>query len=137
VAASFTVSGFGRRIDGDYELDITDMTNYDWHVIKEVASVTMANFNEALLAGDQEVLYAMVAVCLIRAGVGNFQQVAAKPSGLIWQAKPGQLMWNIGEVDDDADPLSQTSSESGESGTVSGKKTSSSKASSTGSVPTE
>ncbi len=97
---SFTLKDFGPRIDGDYSLDLASLTNYDYHVIKDVSGVVAGGLADAMGEGDQEVMVAFVAICLIREGVVTLQQAAKKPTGLLWTALPGQIIWNV-EVDED------------------------------------
>lgn len=103
---SFTLTGFSSQINGDYSLDLATLTNYDYHVIKDVSGVVAGSLGDAMSEGDQEVMIAFVAIVLIRAGVGNLAQLAKKPDGVLWKAQPGQIIWNV-EVDEEgekADP---------------------------------
>ena len=97
---SFTFTGFGIRIDGDYGLDWETLTNYEWYVISEVSGAVGQGIMEAMTNGDQRVTLGLAAICLIREGKGTEAQVIKKPNGLIWAAKPGQIMLNV-EVEDD------------------------------------
>ncbi len=99
---SFTLKDFGSRLDGDYTLDLASLTNYDYHVIKDVSGVVAGGLADAMAEGDQEVMVSFVAICLIRDGLVTLQQAAKKPTGLLWTAKPGQIIWNV-EVDEEDD----------------------------------
>ncbi len=99
---SFTLNGFGANLNGDYTLDLSTLTNYDYHVIKDVSGIVAGGLGDAMAEGDQEVMVAFVAICLIKRGLANLQQLAKKPNGILWLAQPGQIIWNV-EVDDEVD----------------------------------
>lgn len=77
MADKLTVSGLSAHLDGEYEFDIADLlsiggkgalTNRESHRIKQMAGVRAGELEDALRAGDTDVLVAIAAVVLARAG---------------------------------------------------------------------
>lgn len=98
---TLTVKGLGR-LDGVYEFDRDDllgaMTNRELHRIKVMAGVRAGEIQDALAAGDNDVLVALAAIILTQRG----KQV---DDDLLWDAPAGAgLVWKFEESEADADP---------------------------------
>lgn len=111
------VKGLGKRLDGEYEFDLAGMmtlghaeslTNREGHRIKLMAGVTQGQMEDALIAGDNDVLVALAAILLNRAGKSFDEDI-------LWDAPMGAgLNWEIEEreeVEDERPPESEPETE--------------------------
>lgn len=115
----FVVTGLGRHLDGSYDCDLAAMltvghpdclTNREGHRVKLLSGVRMGELEEALRAGDNDVLLALGAVVLSRHGKRVDDEA-------LWDAPMGSgIALEVGydEQEDDADPPSEAPPTSGE-----------------------
>jgi len=101
-------------LDGDYPLELTSFKNKDWRLIKRVSGVRPLEFQEALQAGDNDVLISITMIALERAGKLYQEE-------WLWEADSGGISIVQVETEDDADPPAletspATSAESAPSG---------------------
>lgn len=93
-----TVKGL-RALDGEYEFDRNDllgsMTNRELHRIKLMAGVRAGEIQDALAAGDNDVLVALAAILLTQRGKLVDEDV-------LWDAPAGAgLIWEFDTADDE------------------------------------
>lgn len=81
--------------DGEYEVDVSYFTNRELHEIKRLTGVRAGELQDAFDAGDSDLIVAIAAIALKRAG----KQVV---DDLLWDAEAGSVMFVAGE--DDAGP---------------------------------
>lgn len=62
------ITGVSKALDGDYDLDLGYLTNRDFHTIKRVAGVRVGELDDALAAGDLDVVLALAVIALKRHG---------------------------------------------------------------------
>lgn len=91
-----------RGLDGEYEFDRNDllgsMTNRELHRIKLMAGVRAGEIQDALAAGDNDVLVALAAILLTQRGKLVDEDV-------LWDAPAGAgLIWEFEESEADAGP---------------------------------
>lgn len=89
------IDGVGRGVDGEYEFDHTTFKQREYHLIKTVAGVRALEIEEALNAGDLDMVVAFAKIALERAGKGDV------PLDVLWEADVGQLTWDPGDAEDD------------------------------------
>lgn len=82
--------------DGEYELDVTYLTNRELHTIKNLCGLRAGELDDALQAGDSDVIVALAVIALERNGKGPVD------ANVIWDAEFGNLTFVPGE--DDAGP---------------------------------
>jgi len=84
---------------GSYELDLSRFTNDELRLIKRESGVRAGEFEEALQAGDNDLLVCFALVALNRAGI-----VAAAER--LWEADAGRIHIDLTseEEEDDAGP---------------------------------
>lgn len=109
MADKLIVKGLGR-LDGEYEFDFAGMlgigtpdslTNREGHRIKTMSGVRAGELEDALIAGDNDVLVAFAAIILARAGkTVNEEQLWDAPMGSGVQF---DLETREAEEEDDAD----------------------------------
>jgi hypothetical protein len=125
MADKLIINGLGKQFDGDYEFSIAAMlvmgttetlTNGELHTIKRISGVRAGEIEEAIMAGDNDVLLALALIVLGRNG-------KRLPEHLMWDAPAGsgiQLIPDEGDGDEsgegDAGPpeLSPTENEPNE-----------------------
>lgn len=99
--------------DGEYELDVSYFTMRELHTVKRLSGVRVGELEDALAAGDSDVIVALAVIALQRAG----RQVV---EDLIWDAPMGGITY-VGDPDGaDAVPPGLTPSGSLASGSGSG-----------------
>lgn len=94
------VKGLGRPVDGEYEFDFSSMlgvgtpdalTNREGHRIKLMSGVRAGELEDALMAGDNDVMVAFAAIVLARNG-------KTVDEDLLWDAPMGAgLSFELGE----------------------------------------
>ncbi len=83
--------------DGPYDFD-PSFTNRELHTIKRLTGVRAGELGDALEAGDSDLLVALAAIAIVRAG----KQL---DENLLWDAEGGSITYEGGiEEEDDADP---------------------------------
>jgi hypothetical protein len=97
------VTGISKLVDGEYEFDLAEMmslgepgslTNREGHRLKVMSGVRMGELEEALLAGDNDVLVALAAIVLERRG-------KRVDENMLWDAPMGSgLEIEIGDRED-------------------------------------
>lgn len=124
MADRLIINGLGKQFDGEYEFSLAEMlvmgttqtmTNGELHTIKRIAGVRAGEIEDALSAGDNDVLLALGLIILARHG-------KRLPEHLMWDAPAGSgitIVPDEGEEDadeGDAGPpeLSPTKNESSE-----------------------
>jgi hypothetical protein len=65
--AKLKIEGLPQR-DGEYDLDISRFTGSELHTVKEISGVRAGELQEALAAGDYDLVVAMTVIVLRRAG---------------------------------------------------------------------
>lgn len=121
MAYQIRITGSGS-VDGVYPLDMT-FTHRDFRTIKQVANVRANEVQDALEQGDMDVIVAMAAIALRRAGM-KFDVEA------LWDTEAG----NIELFDDDPEEIPPTERPSDPSSSDSDERTGSEKTPSTGST---
>lgn len=106
----FTIAGM-LAYDGSYELDLdaSPYTMRELHWIKQIAGVRLNEFESATVAGDSDVLIALVVIALVRAGKIPKEQVPETVERL-YDAQAGQITVEADE-DDAVPPDSPSPSE--------------------------
>ena len=74
------MEGFGRQVDGEYEWP-EKLTRREWRTLKRVADVLPLKLQDALVAGDQDVMVAFSMIALERAGKPVLEAVFLDASG--------------------------------------------------------
>jgi hypothetical protein len=102
-----TITGIGRRLDGDYDCDIAALidissdealTNREAHLIKTLSGARGGEIVEAFLAGDMAVRMALAIVVLQRAG----RRVDPEQ---MWDQKAGWAKYTFGaDAEEDETP---------------------------------
>lgn len=87
--AKVTFKGLGRW-DGEYDLDVSRFTNRELHTVKQISGVRAGELQDALTAGDNDVLVAMAVIAAHRAG----QPI---PVEVIWEADAGKIAFDFTE----------------------------------------
>jgi len=91
MADKLIVTGLGKQFDGEYEFNLAEMlvmgtantmTNGELHTIKRIAGVRAGEIEDALGAGDNDVLLALGVIVLARNG-------RRLPEHLMWDAPAG------------------------------------------------
>jgi hypothetical protein len=99
------VTGLGKPLDGEYEFDIAGMltvghpqslTSREGHRIKVMSGVRAGELEDALAAGDNDVLVAIGAIVLTR----NGKRVV---DDRLWDAPMGSLAFDIAARDEQED----------------------------------
>lgn len=73
-------------IDGEYELDQSkQFTSRELHIIKKETGVRVGEFEEAIKAGDHDLIIAFAYIALRRAGS------AIRNADLLWDAEAGSI----------------------------------------------
>jgi hypothetical protein len=62
------IADVSPRIDGEYEFDLTGFNGHEAHLIKQIAGVRLGELNEALNAGDYDLVVAFAKILVERAG---------------------------------------------------------------------
>lgn len=70
--------------DGEYELDIEQLTNGDLHTIKQLTGLRGGEIDDAIDAMDNDVVVGLAAVAIKRSGKPLVPQ-------LLWDAKVGAI----------------------------------------------
>lgn len=111
--AKIIISESGNKaLDGEYPLDAHPFTNREWHVIKEISKVRPGEFNEAVLAADNDLVLACAQVALQRAG-------KHVPMDVLWELEGGLIVLDLRpdneeEQEGDAGPPEPSPTERGE-----------------------
>jgi hypothetical protein len=92
------MEGVNSQLDGEYPM-VFDFTNRDLRTIKQMSGVRALEIEDALQAGDNDVLVAMTAIALHRAGKQFVDDV-------LWDAPAGSLRL-VETVEEDARPPDQ------------------------------
>lgn len=83
--------------DGEHEIDFSYFTNRELNIIKRLAGVRSGELDEALAAGDNDLVVALAVIALRR----NGKQVV---EDVIWDAPTGRIDLVVApREDDDAD----------------------------------
>jgi hypothetical protein len=103
--------------DGTYEVDMDRPFNgRELHVVKELANVRLGEIDEALDAGDYDLLLAFAAIALTRAGKVPKEQTIRVARDVLMEAEGGAIgITRVPEADagpPEQPPTSSTSSES-------------------------
>ena len=110
--ASITIADSGNpALDGEYPFDTTYLTNRELHVIKEMANVRAGEVEDALSAGDNDLVVALAYIVMRRAGKPVTQDV-------LWDMPAGKIAVNLDEQEAEEDPPSQAPSDEPESGSA-------------------
>lgn len=106
MADKLVVNGLGKQFDGEYEFELAQMlvmgspdtmTNGELHTIKRLSGVRAGEIEDALVAGDNDVLLALGVIVLARNG-------KRLPEHLMWDAPAGSgIMIVPGEPEEDAE----------------------------------
>lgn len=96
------ISGVSPSLDGEYDLDIGNLTNRDLHVIKKVSGVRGAELEDAFEAGDNDLLVALGAIAVCKSGKLPYKQ-AELVAEAIMDAPAGSSLDIIAE-DEDEEP---------------------------------
>jgi hypothetical protein len=90
-----TDSGF---LDGEYEADLSYFTNRELHTIKKATGLRAGEFSEALEALDNDMIVAIGAVVLGRAGHADAIEV-------LWDLAAGKIVLDLGDEEPVGDAL--------------------------------
>lgn len=84
------ISDVHPQIDGEYPIDLGNLTNRDFHDIKRIASVRSQELTEAFAKGDTDLFVAFAVIALRHAG---------KPSvdDALWDAEMGKIVFVAGD----------------------------------------
>lgn len=95
--------------DGEYEFDASYFTNREYHTIKRIAGVRAGELDEALGAGDLDVIVALAVIALQRNNQPHEEDT-------IWDAPGGSISFIGSEdvVEDPTVPAEQPQSSSGD-----------------------
>lgn len=74
-------------LDGDYSLDIENLTNRELHLIKQETGLRAGELEDAFTAGDNDLLVVMAMVMLARDG-----KPASMTKDLLWDAPAGSAI---------------------------------------------
>lgn len=80
--------------DGEYPFE-GDFTMRELHTIKRISGIRAGELDEALNAGDTDILVAITVIAMERAGQKGIEDD-------IWNAKPGSITY-VGEAEPEAD----------------------------------
>ncbi len=83
--------------DGVYEFRMEDVLHKDLHTIKQLTGVRAGELNEALAAGDHDLIVAFTQIALERAGKPIHPE-------LLWEAKLGSIEVEDVPEDDEENP---------------------------------
>ena len=112
--------------DGDYPIDLNHFTNKELHTIKQLSGVRAGELEEALDAGDNDLILAFAVIALERSGRSMPKQAV----DVLWNADFGKFTLVIPDDEDaDASPPSQTPSANDENDSDNEKNESSGKGS--------
>ncbi len=114
--ATLVIEGI-HGLDGEYETDFSFFTNREWRTIKEIAGVRMGEFEQARIAGDNDLIVALTVIALRRRNIDV--NVDA-----LWDAEAGKILLRMDDEDAGDDALPPVSAPA-ESANVSGPGTSS------------
>lgn len=93
--AKVTISGVAPW-DGDYDLDLSRLTNRELHEIKKVSGVRAGELDDALSGGDNDVLVALALVAAARAG-------KMIPADRLWDADVESIVFDFREDEQQED----------------------------------
>ncbi len=99
--------------DGSYDMDMSvPLNGRELHVIKELSGVRLGEIDDALAAGDYDLLISFAAISLTRAGKIKKEQTLRVARDVLMEAASGEiLVEGDDEVEDDAVPPKVTPSE--------------------------
>jgi hypothetical protein len=97
--------------DGEYQFDMSRMTNRELHTIKRLSGVTAANIGQALEDGDNDVIVALMIIGVQRSG-----KFARVDENSVWEADVGRILAMDDDEVDAVPPPSETSTPSTRSG---------------------
>lgn len=101
MASHFHIEGI-PPYDGDHEIDLSYLTNRDFHTIKKLSGVRAGEFEEALEKGDNDVIVALAVIALERKGL-------TVDADVLWNAPAGKMSFVLDDVEEaeDTAPLAQ------------------------------
>lgn len=79
--------------DGEYEIDLANLSNRDFHDIKRIAGYTPPELEDALARGDTDLIVALSVIALRRSK--KFERIDE------------DLLWDAGAGNFDAEPIEQ------------------------------
>lgn len=99
--AKIIIKECGRLLDGEYDLDVGTFTNRELHTIKKVAGVRVGEFEDAMLALDNDLVLAFALIALRRSGKTVSDE-------MLWDFNAGAITLDLSDeeepVEDDALP---------------------------------
>lgn len=96
VVAKIIITGI-PGYNGEYDIDLSYLTNKDLHTVKRIAGVRAGEIQAALDAEDNDLAVAFTVIALERNGKAVHEQV-------LWDAKVGCIELQGDKVEDDAVP---------------------------------
>lgn len=90
-----TINGI-PPFDGDYPIDVDRLTNRDLHHVKRIAGVRPLELEDALDAGDMDVVVALAYVAITK----NGHQYARQAEDALWNAELGQITVDLSDEDE-------------------------------------
>ena len=93
------ISGISSKIDGEYPIDLGYFTNGELHLIKKLSGVRAGEIEEALDAGDNDIVVCVALIALKRNGRTDI------PDGTLWDAKAGKIDLILPVAEKEAAPL--------------------------------
>lgn len=93
---TLTVAGIAG-LDGTYDLDLGKFQNEELHTIKKITGVRAGELEDAIQAGDNDLMVAFAVIALRRAG----RQVDASH---LWKADVGAITVDFGEAEEEVRP---------------------------------
>src|SRR3954469_25042893 len=93
---TLTVAGIAG-LDGSYDLDLGKFQNEELHTIKKITGVRAGELEDAIQAGDNDLMVAFAGIALRRAG----RQVDASH---LWKADVGSITVDFGEPEEEVRP---------------------------------
>jgi hypothetical protein len=98
--ATFKIEGVGPRFDGHWPLDLSRLNHRDLHIIKTVAGLRSTEIDEALEAGDADVIVALAVCAMHRGGRKVNLRTELDP---LWDAEFGKITLEPDETDAEED----------------------------------
>lgn len=91
------VKDVDTRLDGEYECQLDDLTNREFHLIRQMSGIAPTGVVGGLLSGDVGLVVALATVVLERQG--KTVNVEA-----LWDAQHGSLVFDFASEDDAVPP---------------------------------
>lgn len=95
------ISGISAVLDGEYEVSWSDFTNRELHTIKQMSGVRAGELEEALEAGDSDLLLAVAVIAMQRSG-----RYVKGSEDALWDSAPGKITFEFGEDEEEVPPTS-------------------------------